>query len=53
MNHVRDSQDVLIEADRLRQHLKKRRAGRRGTLEQIPYRVLSPSPTRIRMKGLI
>ena len=28
---LRDSQDVLIEADRLRQQLKKRRAQRRGT----------------------
>ena len=31
---LRDPQDVLIEADRLRQQLKKHRAQRRGTLQQ-------------------
>jgi hypothetical protein len=31
---LRDPQDVLIEADRLRQRLKKRRAQRRGTPQQ-------------------
>jgi hypothetical protein len=31
---LRDPQDVLIEANRLRQHLKKRRAQRRGTPHQ-------------------
>jgi hypothetical protein len=31
---LRDPQDVLIEADRLRQQLKKRRAQRRGTPQQ-------------------
>ena len=31
---LRDLQDVLIEADRLRQQLKKRRAQRRGTPQQ-------------------
>jgi hypothetical protein len=31
---LRDPQDVLIEADRLRQRVKKRRAQRRGTQQQ-------------------
>ena len=31
---LRDPQDALIEADRLRQHLKKRRPQRRGTPQQ-------------------